>query len=56
MPLDHGDPAPWRPPPPQETDLETLRKRVEDLERHVNWILGQAALWEISRDKDRGYG
>ena len=55
MPADFGDLPQWR-PPPRDTDIEQLRKRVEDLERHVNWILGQAANWGASRDKDRDYG
>lgn len=45
-----GNPTPWR-PPPRDTDLEELRRRVEDLERHVNWILGQAANWQATRGK-----
>lgn len=55
MPADFRDPASWR-SPPEEGDLKALERRVKDLEQHVNWILGQAANWSASRDKDREHG
>lgn len=54
MPADYGEPIPWR-PSPKDADIEKLRRRVEDLERHVNWILGQAANWGASCDESRDY-